>query len=52
MTPEERARFDQLCTRIAVEKDPKIFDQLVRDLNNLLTVKHDRIHIKDVNKPK
>lgn len=44
MTPEERQRMDSLCKRIAVEKDPGTFDQLVKELNDLLEQKHERIH--------
>jgi len=44
MTPEERKRMNGLCNRIQEEKDPEIFDQLVRELNELFEVKHERIH--------
>ncbi len=44
MTPEERERMDRLCERIQIEKDPQIFDQLVRELNDLIEIKHERIH--------
>ncbi len=43
MTPEERMEMNVLCEQIATEKDPKIFDQLVRQLNDLLEQKYDRI---------
>jgi hypothetical protein len=43
MTPDEQERMQYLCHRIAVEKDPQIFDQLVKELNDLLEVKHGRI---------
>ena len=33
-----------LCLRIQEEKDPTTFDNLVRELNELLEAKHDRIH--------
>lgn len=52
MTPEERKQLDWLCSLIVEEKDPEIFDQLVRDLNALLDAKHERIHPehhKDIN---
>jgi hypothetical protein len=42
--PEEREKMDQLCTRIQNEKNPQIFDQLVRELNDLIEIKHERIH--------
>ena len=44
MTPEERERMNQICRRVQEEKDPEIFDQLVRELNDLLETKHERIH--------
>jgi hypothetical protein len=44
MTPEERERMNSLCTRIQEEKDPNKFDGLVRELNELLEAKHERIH--------
>ncbi|HEV3511918.1 MAG TPA: hypothetical protein VGS05_09470 [Candidatus Sulfotelmatobacter sp.] len=43
MTPDEKERMDYLCQRIAVETDPKVFDDLVKELNELLEVKHERI---------
>jgi len=36
MTPEERARFSELCSKIQIEHDPKKFEQYVRELNELL----------------
>jgi hypothetical protein len=44
MTPEERERFEWLCKQVETEKDPKKFDQYVRELNDLLEAKHERIH--------
>jgi hypothetical protein len=44
MTPDERERMAILCERIAKEQDPKKFDELIRDLNDLLELKHQRIH--------
>jgi hypothetical protein len=44
MTEEERAEMERLCKLIAVEKDPINFDEYVRQLNELLEVKHSRIH--------
>jgi hypothetical protein len=35
MTPEEREQMNTLCARIAVEKERTMFDQLVRQLNDL-----------------
>jgi hypothetical protein len=44
MTPEEREKMNDICTRIQTEKNPKTFDQLVQELNELLEIKHERIH--------
>lgn len=44
MTPEERDRMNSLCKRIQEEKDPAIFDELVRLLNDLIDAKYGRIH--------
>ena len=44
MTPEEREKMNELCKRIQTENNPKIFDQLVCELNDLLEEKHARIH--------
>lgn len=44
MTPEERERMEYLCKRIEIEKDPTTFDELVKELNDLIEVKHQRIH--------
>lgn len=44
MTPEERERMEELCKQIATEKDPETFDRLVLELNELIEVKHQRIH--------
>lgn len=41
---EEHERINELCRRVQAEKDPKIFDQLVKELNDLLEHKHERIH--------
>jgi hypothetical protein len=46
MSPEERERFQYLCSRIQEEKDPVTFDGLVRELNDLLELKHDRVHLE------
>jgi hypothetical protein len=43
VTPEEQNKLNELCERIAVEKNPDVFDQLVKELNDLLDVKHKRI---------
>ena len=44
MTREEIEKMNDLCRQIATEKDPEIFDNLVRELNDLLELKHERIH--------
>ena len=51
MTSKERERMEYLCGRIAVEKDPEVFDKLVEELNELLEVKHQRIHPEHASKP-
>jgi chemotaxis signal transduction protein len=43
MTAEERERMLVLCQQIAVEKDPSKFGFLVRELNDLLEHKQQRI---------
>jgi hypothetical protein len=43
MTPEERKRMNWLCVRIQEEKDPKIFDTLVCELNELLENQQEQI---------
>jgi hypothetical protein len=43
LTPEERERMFYLCQRIAVEKDHKIFSELVAELNELLNRKDQRL---------
>ena len=44
MTPEERERMNQLCVLIQQEKDPEKFNVLVKELNDLLEAKLERIH--------
>jgi hypothetical protein len=43
MTAEERELMNQLCGQIAIEKDPKTFDELVHQLNELLEKKEHRL---------
>jgi hypothetical protein len=43
MSPEERQLVNGLCQRIADEKDPLIFQQLVEQLDELLTRKEQRL---------
>jgi hypothetical protein len=52
MTPEEREKMNELCKQIQIEKNPQVFDQLVQELNELLEVKHERIHPEHKTKPK
>jgi len=44
MTPDEREQINYLCKRIESEQDPVTFDRLVKELSDLLEVKHSRIH--------
>jgi hypothetical protein len=44
MTPEERDQMNRLCARIQTEKDPHLFDKYVRELNELLEKKSQRVH--------
>lgn len=46
MTPEERERMSALCQRIATEQDRDIFTELVKELNDLLSVKDHRLEEK------
>jgi hypothetical protein len=43
MTPEERQLANDLCQRIAEEKDLSIFQQLVEQLDELLARKRKRL---------
>jgi hypothetical protein len=43
MTPEERERMHMLCEQIAKEQDHEKFVKLVRELNDLLEHKEDRL---------
>ncbi len=43
MKLDERERMNWLCSRIADERVPAVFDELVRELNELLEEKHERI---------
>jgi hypothetical protein len=43
MTAEERARMNELCALIQQERDPKRFEEYVRQLNELLDDKRVRI---------
>ena len=39
MTAEERKRMNELCARIADEKDPQTFDRLVIELDEAKTLR-------------
>lgn len=49
MTPEERERMAALCQRIATEQDRDLFTQLVQELNDLLSVKDQRLEERQKN---
>jgi len=51
MTPDEREKMNELCRRIQDEKNPKLFDELVQELLQLLEKKHERIHPEHKIKP-
>jgi hypothetical protein len=51
MTNEEKELMDALCKRIAVEQDPKTFDELVFQLNELLEKKEHRLKPEQREKP-
>ena len=42
MTPEERSRFKTICLQIQDEKNYKRYEELIRDLNALVTKKKQR----------
>lgn len=43
MTTEEREKINSICIRIQTENDQKVFDRLIKELNDLLEVKQKRI---------
>jgi hypothetical protein len=51
MTPEEKEMMHKLCQRIEIEKDPKTFDELVHQLNELLEKKEHRLKPEQREKP-
>jgi hypothetical protein len=51
MTAQEREQMNRLCERIQIEKDPKIFMQLVEQLNELLERKEKRLEQHSANSP-
>ena len=34
----------ELCQQIEIERDPEKFDALVKELKDLIEIKHERIH--------
>jgi hypothetical protein len=50
MTAEERERMDWLCSRIADERNPLVFHELLRELNELMEKKRQRIHPEHTSK--
>jgi hypothetical protein len=51
MTPEEREHMNKLCAQIQVERDPRKFTTLIRDLNELLEKKERRLEERDKHQP-
>jgi hypothetical protein len=51
MIPDEREKMAILCERIAKEQDPKKFNNLVQQLNELLGKKRQRIQPEHTSKP-
>ncbi len=43
MTPEEQDHVYHLCERIVLEQDLQIFDELVREFNQILAAKRERM---------
>ncbi len=43
MNTEESERLEILCAKIISEKDPVLFEKLVAELNELLSVKEERL---------
>ena len=46
MTPEQNERLNQLCSQIAREQDHVRFHRLVRELNELLDEKDQRLEAR------
>ena len=51
MTPEERELTNRLCKRIAEEKDIFVFQQLVEQLDDILSRKEKRLTTAEAAKP-
>jgi hypothetical protein len=45
MKGEKKERWMELAEQVAAEQDPKKFDELVKELNRLLTEKDNRLHL-------
>jgi hypothetical protein len=43
MTPDERKRYQWLCAQVTIERDPKKFDDYLREWNDLLEPMHQRV---------
>jgi hypothetical protein len=43
LTPEEQERLNEICRRVIVEQNPNTFDELVKEMNDLLDTKYERI---------
>jgi len=46
MQGEKKERWMELAEQVANEQDPKKFDELVKELNQLLSEKDTRLHPK------
>ena len=49
MTSEEQ-ELNELCGRVIAERDPKVFEELVKQMNDLLEKKYGRIDPEYANK--
>jgi hypothetical protein len=47
MSPEERERMNDICTKLQVEQDHDKFTQLMTELNNILECKEHRLEARD-----
>jgi hypothetical protein len=47
-TPEEIGHFNRLCHQIIEEKNPQVFNELVRQLHELLDKKNKRINPEQI----
>ena len=43
MTSEEQEQLNEICGRVIAEKDPKVFEGLLRKIDDLLDKKYSRI---------